>query len=250
VAATTYDATHMLEPSIYLVLVPITAVAGFIRGFAGFGGPLVLLPALSVCLTPAASVAAVMWIDLLANVLLLPQVRRDAQRAVVGPLMVGTLATMPVGVLLLVAADPAFMKRGISATILVAALVLLSGWRYRGAIGPIGWAGVGALTGIVMGATSIAVTAALFLNADSRTAKESRANFIVWVFTATLALLAMLAVGAGIAESPARMIGVLASVYLLGTLLGTRLNKRAPEAVVRRTVLLLVVAIATAGLLV
>jgi uncharacterized membrane protein YfcA len=60
----------------------------------------------------------------------------------------------------------------------------------------------------------------------------------------------MLAVGAGIAESPARMIGVLASVYLLGTLLGTRLNKRAPEAVVRRTVLLLVVAIATAGLLV
>ena len=240
----------MAEPDVYPILIPIAAIAGFIRGFAGFGGPLVLLPALNVCLSPAASVSAVMWIDFLANVLLLPQVRRDAQRAVVGPLMVGTLTTMPVGVRLLVAADPALMKRAISAAILVAALVLLSGWRYRGAIGPIGWAGVGALTGIVMGATSIAVTAALFLNAGSQTAKESRANFIVWVFAATIALLAMLAVGAGFGASPARVIGVLAPAYLAGTLLGTRLNKRAPEAVVRRAVLLLVVAIATAGLLV
>jgi uncharacterized protein len=239
----------MLEPSIYFVLVPIAALAGFIRGFAGFGGPLVLLPALNVWLSPAASVAAVMWIDLFANVHLLPEVRHEAQRAVVVPLLVGTLATMPVGVLLLVAVDPVFMKRGISAAILVAALVLLSGWRYRGAIGPIGWAGVGALTGIIMGATSIAVTAALFLNSGSQTAKESRANFIVWVFAATLALLAMLAVGTGIAASPARVIGILAPVYLAGSLLGTRLNKRAPEAVVRRAVLLLVVVIATAGLM-
>ena len=61
----------------------------------------------------------------------------------------------------------------------------------------IGWAGVGALTGAVMGATSLAITAALFLNAGSQTAIESRANFIVWVFIATLALLAMLATGAG-----------------------------------------------------
>jgi uncharacterized membrane protein YfcA len=42
---------------------------------------------------------------------------------------------------------------------------------------------------------------------------------------------------------------VLAPVYLVGSLFGTRLNKRAPEAVVRRAVLLLVVVIATAGLL-
>jgi uncharacterized membrane protein YfcA len=46
------------------------------------------------------------------------------------------------------------------------------------------------------------------------------------------------------------VIGVLAPVYLAGTLLGTRSNKRASEAVVRRAVLLLVVAIAAAGLLV
>ena len=57
------------------------------------------------------------------------------------------------------------------------------------------------------------------------------------------------AFGAGIAATPARVIGVLAPVYLAGILLGTRLNKRAPEEVVRRAVLLLVVVIATAGLM-
>jgi uncharacterized membrane protein YfcA len=240
----------MLQTDAYFILAPITALAGLIRGFAGFGGPLVLLPVLGLYLSPTASVAATMWVDLCANVQLLPQVRQQAQSSVVVPLTAGTLVAMPLGVLLLLTVDPVLMKRGISAGILVAALVLLSGWRYRGAISPIGWAIVGALTGVVMGATSIAVTAALFLNAGSQTARESRANFIVWVFFATLALLAMLAGGEGIAATPLRTIGVLAPVYVVGAILGTRLNKGAPQAVVRRAVLALVAMIATATLLI
>jgi uncharacterized membrane protein YfcA len=240
----------MFETSTYFVLAPVAAVAGLIRGFAGFGGPLVLLPAASFYLSPAACVAATMWVDLFANVRLLPQVRREAQSAVVVPLTAGTLVAMPLGVLLLLKADPVLMKRGFSAAILSAALVLLSGWRYRGTIGRIGWVAVGALAGVVMGSTSIAVTAALFLNAGSQTARESRANFIVWVFIATLALLAMLVVGTGVTATPIGVIGVLAPVYVAGTFLGTRLSGRVSEVVVRRAVLALVVVIATVGLLV
>ena len=203
----------------------------------------------SLDLSPTASVAATMWVDLFANVQLLPQARRDAHRAVVIPLTAGTLLAMPFGTFLLLAVDPVLMKRGISAAILVAALVLLSGWRYRGTISRVGWAGVGVLAGLAMGATSIAVTAALFLNAGSQTASESRANFIVWVFIATLALLAMLAVGIGIAAMPWLTIAVLAPVYVGGAFLGARLTKRASEAGVRRAVLMLIVVIAVAGLL-
>jgi uncharacterized membrane protein YfcA len=238
----------MLEANSYFVLAPIAALAGFIRGFAGFGGPLVLLPALNFFLSPTASVAATMWVDLFANVHLLPQTRREANSSVVVPMMAGTLAAMPFGVLLLMAVDPVLMKRGISAAILIAALVLLSGWRYRELIGPVGWASVGALAGVVMGATSIAVTAALFLNAGSQTARESRANFVVWVFIATLALLVMLFIGTGIAGTPIRVISVLTPFYVAGAFLGTRLSNRAPEVIVRRAILLLVVIVATVGL--
>ena len=170
--------------------------------------------------------------------------RREAQSAVVVPLTAGTLVAMPLGVLLLLKADPVLMKRGFSAAILSAALVLLSGWRYRGTIGRIGWVGVGALAGVVMGSTSIAVTAALFLNAGSQTARESRANFIVWVFIATRALACL----SSVPESPRpdRCRGVLAPVYVVPP--GTGCGR--VSEVGRRAVLALVVVIATVGLLV
>jgi uncharacterized protein len=236
------------ELGFYLALVPIAAIAGFIRGFAGFGGPLVMLPALNFFLAPAASIPVMMCVDLLVNVKLLPEANRDASASVVLPLFLGTLVAMPLGVVLLVIVDPVALKRGISAAILLAALILLTGWRYQGATGTGTWTLVGLLTGVIMGATSLAVTAALFLNTGSQTAKQSRANFIVWVFLATLALLAMVAIGTGFDTNLIRIIAVLAPLYFLGTLLGSRLSRHAPEAFVRRAVLALIVIIATVGL--
>jgi uncharacterized membrane protein YfcA len=189
-----------------------------------------------------------MWVDLFVNVKLLPEASRDASASVVLPLTLGTLVAMPLGVLLLVFVDPLVMKRGISAAILLAALILLTGWRYKGGTGTGTWTSVGLLTGVIMGATSLAVTAALFLNAGSQTAKQSRANFIIWVFLATLALLALVAVGTGFDTNLIPIIATLAPLYFLGTLLGSLLSRHAPEAFVRRTVLALVVIIATVGL--
>jgi uncharacterized protein len=235
--------------SIYLVLAPMAALAGFIRGFAGFGGLLLLLPTLNHYIPPTASVPVVMWVDLLANVRLLPEGRKHATWGVVAPLTVGTVAAMPVGVWLLVTVDPTPMKRIINVAILAAALVLLSGWRYRGAIAAWGWAAIGAMTGVIMGATSIAVTAALFLNAGTQTAQQARANFIVWVFLGTVALIVLLALAVGLNAPVMWMIVILAPLYLAGSVLGSHINSRAPEHMVRRCVLGLVVVGALAGLL-
>lgn len=232
----------------YSLLVPAALVAGCVRGFAGFGGVLVLLPALNIYLVPAVSIPVIMWIDLLVNIRLLPEAYRDASSPVVAPLTVGTVVAMPLGVYALVALDPSLMKRCVSSAILIAALILLSGWRYHGAIGRMGWVAVGALTGAIMGATSLAVSAALFLHADKQTAAESRANFIVWVFLATVALLAMLAVGTGLDGAFVPVILILAPLYVIGSVIGSHMNKNLPEAMVRRAVLLLVVAVAVVGL--
>ena len=237
----------MPEFKFYIVLVPIAAVAGFIRGFAGFGGPLVMLPALNFFLAPAASIPVMMLVDLVVNIQLLPAARRDASLSVVAPLTIATLVAMPIGVLLLILVDPALMKRAISVAILVSALILLAGWRYQGPVGVGTWTAVGLLTGVVMGATSLAVTAALFLNAGTQTAKESRANFIAWVFLATLALLFMVVLGTGFDPNLVPIIAILGPVYFIWTILGSRLSGRAPELFLRRIVLGLVVLIATIG---
>src|SRR5437588_7335501 len=140
-----------MDFSVLAVLVPVSVIGGFLRGFAGFGGPLFMLPILNAFFLPASSIAIMMWVDIFANVHLLPDARRDTSSTVVVPLLVGTLIGMPLGAYVLLLTDPIFMKRTISATILAAALILLTGWRYPRPLGPRMLGGVGMLSGSVMG---------------------------------------------------------------------------------------------------
>ena len=233
----------------YAVLAPVALAAGLIRGFAGFGGPLVMLPILNRFLDPAASMWVMMWIDLTANVLLLPQARKVASGTVLLPLLLGTMVTMPVGVKLLAETDPAIMKRVIGAAVLAAAALLLSGWRYPWKPQRKTWIVAGMLSGLVMGATSLAVTVALFLSADRQTATQTRGNFIVWVFAATIPLLILLVVQGAVRAGYLQAIGVLAPLYLFGTMVGTRLQGVAPDHLVRQLVLLLAATIGASAVI-
>ncbi|MSP80987.1 MAG: sulfite exporter TauE/SafE family protein [Rhodospirillales bacterium] len=240
----------MGEPSLfYWVLVPATVIGGFIRGFAGFGGPLFLLPILGLFLPPAVSIGVMMWVDMFGNVRLLPDARAEAARAVVVPLAIGTAIGMPIGLQVLLAVEPLLMKKILCGSILAAAVVLMSGWRYRRPVGTALYGGIGAASGFVMGATSIAALTPLFLSAGSHTAAQNRANFIVWVFLATALLLALLALHDILTAGNAVMIAILTLPYLAGIVIGSRLQRTAADATVRRTVLALVIATATVGLI-
>lgn len=239
----------MADPSLfYWILVPAAVVGGFLRGFAGFGGPLFMLPILNVFLPPAISAGVMMWIDLFANVQLLPGARRDSSRAVVIPLTLGTLLAMPAGAYVLLTVDPVLMKRAICAAILAAAVVLLSGWRYRRAINARIYGAVGALSGFVMGATSIAAVTPLFLSAGNHSALENRANFIVWVFLATILFLGILAVRGTLGAGDVVKIAALTPAYLAGIAIGSRLVRGTSDQTVRRAALALIITVALAGL--
>ena len=234
----------MLEPSIYLVLVPITAVAGFIRGFAGFmRSTQRSLPALNVWSYAAAASQRLCGSICLPTCFYCPRSGGCAARGR-RPANIGTLATMPVGVLLR-GRRPCVQEARYQRQ-LVAALVLLSGWRYLGAIGPIGWAG-GSATGTVTALHPSPSLAALFPNAGSQTAREPQISSSGCSPPPRASCHARLR-HRNRSESSARdwRPCPLSCGYAL---LGTRSNKRAPEAQ-WRAVLLLVVAIATAGLLV
>jgi uncharacterized membrane protein YfcA len=239
------EATYL---PVLAVLVPTAVIGGFLRGFAGFGGPLFMLPIFNVFFPPTMSIAIIMWVDLFSNIQILPDVLRNSSAAVVFPLTIGTLLGMPIGVYVLLTADPLLMKRVISGAILVAALTLLSGWRYPRRLGPKTFGAVGILSGSVMGATAIAVVTPLFLAASSHTASENRANFIVWVFFATILLIAILAWNGTLALGDIWIIVALIPAYLIGIAFGNRAQRRASELTVRRAVLVLVVAVAFVGL--
>lgn len=239
----------MLDPSLfYWILVPMALVGGFVRGFAGFGGPLLIVPVLNLFLPPATSIALILWVDIFVNVRLLPDAARHAAKDVVAPLALGTLVAMPAGAWVLVSTDPVTMKKAIAAAILAAAVFLLTGWRYRKPIRLPVYGAVGAFAGFVMGSTSIAAVTPLFLSAGNRTATENRANFIVWVFLATVLLIGLLGFKGTLTEKDIVVIAVLAIVYVVGTEIGTRIHYRVDEKIVRRAVLGMVIVAACVGL--
>jgi uncharacterized membrane protein YfcA len=236
-------------PFVYSVLLSVAAVGGLLRGAMGFGGPLFVVPFLNIFFAPAISIAVVMWVDLFANLRLIPDAYHDSSRAVVIPLSLGTLLAMPVGASLLMRIDPLMMKRVISTAILATAMLLLTGWRYRRDVNACAYVAVGAVSGFIMGTTAIAVVTSLFLNAGIHPAAQNRANFIVWVFGATLLLIGILAARGVLALGDVVTIALLAPVYFGGTVLGAFLQRKANDRMMRQTALGLIMAIALSGIL-
>jgi uncharacterized membrane protein YfcA len=231
-----------------LILAVTALVAGIVRGFAGFGGPMVLLPFATAILGPAAAVWVVILTDISVSLRLIPDVRYDAQKSVVVPLSIGTLVTMPAATLALVSLDADLMRRLICLAILIASLVMLSGWRSRRDLTTGQWYAVGGLAGIVMGLTSLGITAALFLQAGDTTARVARANFIIWLFVCSIALLALLAVQGGGPTGELWPFLAIAPAYFVGTLIGMRLFCIVSDTAGRRAILVLVAIIASVGL--
>jgi uncharacterized membrane protein YfcA len=234
---------------VYSVLLPVVAIGGILRGAMGFGGPLFMMPFLNVFFAPAITIAVTMWIDLFSNLRLIPDAYRDSSRAVVLPLSLGTLLAMPAGAALLMSIDPLMMKRVISGAILATAVLLLAGWRYRRDVSAGAYVAVGVVSGFIMGTTAIAVVTSLFLNSGTRPAAQNRANFIVWVFGATLLLIAILAMRGVLVLGDVTTIAILAPVYVGGTILGTYWQRRASDQTMRQAALGLIMVIALSGLL-
>lgn len=230
------------------VIVLASMVAGVIRGLAGFGGPLLLIPFLNLMFPPATTVAAVLLADIIASLQLVPKAWRQASLRVPGWLLLGTAAAVPVGTILLAWADPALMKRLISGAILIIAIVVLLGWRYRAPLRAQGYAGVGALAGVVMGATGIAAVVPLFLNAGQDTAARNRAHFILWVLVASVWTCVTLAVAAPPTTQMLVLTLLLLPAYGGGVFLGSRLVTRISDTTLRRGVLMLVIVAAMTGL--
>ena len=100
-----------------------------------------------------------------------------------------------------------------------------------------------------MGATSLGVTAALFLNSGVQSSIAARANFIVWVFFAnSAALLSMLAASQGLSPDLFSAVAVMAPLYLIGSMAGAKIIHRMPENRARRTILVLIALAGVAGL--
>lgn len=207
-----------------------TGAAGIMRGYAGFGTAITLAPIYSLLWSPREGVPIMLLMEALLAGSLVPGVWQVWNRRVTLPMAGMASALLPFGAYALVAVEGETLRRAIGALVLLFAGLLASGWRYHGAR-PLGLnLAVGAVSGLMKGATGMSgPPVILYLLSGPEAARQHRANLIVFFGIVSLFALAPvfwygLATGAVLLK-----VLVLLPVLYATVPIGVRLFGRLPE---------------------
>jgi uncharacterized membrane protein YfcA len=233
-----------------MAAVAIAGIAGVVRGITGFGGAMVMSPPLALLLGPRLAVPVVLLLESVVAAPMLVHTRHLVHWRVIGAILAAACATVPLGALILIAADPQIIRRAIAATVAVFALVLLRGWRYAGRQRLATSVGLGAVSGAMLGATSIGgPPVILYLLAGPDPIENTRANLTLYVTVTSLVGIIMLW-RHDIFDARAGWTSLwLAPAYCVGLLGGVRLFSRFSDTRFRQLTLVLLIGVSIAILL-
>lgn len=230
-------------------LAAVAALAGLVYGFSGFGSALIAVPLYAALAGPQAAVGLMAVTALASVVSVLPQAIGQADRRAALTILVPALLCLPLGARVLTLADPATIRWAMSLTVLGTLAMLMAGLRYRGRAGPLAWIGIGALSGLMGGATGLAGPAlVLFQLAGPERAARIRANAILVLTPSSLALVPVLWWQGAIGREEIVAGLLLAPVYGVASWLGQRLFDAGRESVYRRVAYVIIAAAGIAGL--
>jgi uncharacterized membrane protein YfcA len=234
-------------PESLALALAIAAIAGVVRGITGFGGAMVMSPPLALLLGPVLAVPVVLLLEGVVAAPMLVQTRRLVRWRLVLPIVATACLAIPLGAYALVSAEPQVMRRVIAAVVIVFCLALLSGWRYAGEQRLATGLGLGAVSGTLVGATSMGgPPVVLYLLAGPDPIETTRANLTFFVAAISVAGVAALWLASVLGSRGLVLAAVLAPGYCLGMAAGMRLFARFDDARFRQFTLVLMMAVSAA----
>lgn len=197
------------------------AAGGFLRGFLGFGAALLIVPVLSLVLTPIEAIAILVLIEIPNVVYLTPPSLREFDFKTVLPMIFGLFVAVPIGTTALIMIDPIIMKFVISAVLLGAVWLLASGWRIKGGVSTTTLFTAGMVGGALQGSAGMGgpplVTTLLSLD---DTAKRTRANIIIALNTMSVMNAVTMAIYGKLSLDLLKFSLVAAVIYLFANMIG------------------------------
>ena len=225
----------------------VALIAGVVRGFTGFGGPAIMVLALTQFFTPASVLALVLLVDYAANFqLAIGSIRHTTWRSS-APLIIASLLTLPFGIHLLQLVDPLLMKRGIALVTGLCVAVMLCNFRYKREANMAVSAVVGLLGGVIVGATFIALPIMIFIFAGPNNPTEARANAITWGLFGGAGLIVVFVWESLVDVNDLWQAALVTLFYMGGAYIGTRAFKNASEKLFRRVVLISLLCLSIIG---
>lgn len=215
------------------------AVAGFVQGLSGFAFGMVAMSFWAWVLDPRLAAALAVFGALTGQLLAVFSVRRGFNWALLWPFLLGGLAGIPLGVLVLPHLDMDWFKAVLGALLALWCPVMLMAQRLpriggnRWGDGAVGLAG-GVLGGIGGFAGSVPTLWCTLRGFNKDTQRAVIQNFNLSMLAVTMAI--YLASGI-VTRDMAPMFAVVAPAMLIPTLLGTRLYIGISDVTFRRVVL-------------
>ena len=224
--------------------------AALVRGATGFGFSMICIVLLTLLLPPAQIAPVIVLWEIAASAGHLPFVYKEADWKALRHLALGVVLGTPLGAYCLASVPAAPMTAAINAVVLVLTGMLFFGFQPRQRPGRWGACGVGALTGLINGASANGgPPVILFFLSGPSSAAVSRASLIAF-FLFTDVLAALVYWGYGLMTGRVLWLtAVMLPCVGLGIWLGSRWFRRVDEARFRRVVLALLLLISLAGLL-
>ncbi|EDQ04387.1 hypothetical protein DSM14862_02024 [Sulfitobacter indolifex] len=224
-------------------------VAGLVRGFAGFGSAMIIMPVAAFVLSPVEAILFMTAAELIGPLPNLPDALRQGATREVGRLLLGVLIGMPLGLWGLSMMSPEGFGWIVSGVVLALLVLLLAGWRYHGPLGARLVVGTGALGGFMTGFAGIAGPPVILLYmASQRPAAVIRANFLLYLLGIDLLLFVMLAATGQVVWS-VLVLGLLAGVpNIIANIIGARLFDPGRERLFRAVAYIVIAASAILGL--
>lgn len=234
-----------------VAVVVVVTLAGLIRGITGFGGAMLMAPALSLLIGPVPTVVTALTLEATAALVMLPDALRKINKRVLFYLILPACFTVPIGGYFLVTLDPLIARKIISGVVVIFSLMLLSGFRYSGPHRPLTSLLLGSIVGVLLGATSVgAPPVILYLLSGPDPQVVTRANLTVFVSAISAIGLVMLVAAGAYTKELTVSAFLLCIPYLAAAWLGGTLFARMSDLGVRRLALGFMFVMGVVGLLV
>jgi hypothetical protein len=239
-----------LDLSSLIVAVIAVLIAGFIRGYSGFGFAMVAVTSISLVIPPARVVPLVLILEVVASISLVPQVWKDIDWYSLRWLLAGSLFATPFGAYLLANIPPEPMRMSISLLVLVAAILLLRGWAWKRMPGKPLILATGIACGILNGAAAIGGPPVILMYLSSPAGVTvSRASIIAYFLGIDTMSLVMASIH-GLTTFQTLLLTVVCIIpLLLGIAVGSKMFIKVEKESFRQHVLILLIILSSVGLL-
>lgn len=225
---------------IYSVLVVF--LAGFVRGYSGFGASMILVLGLSLVYSLSDIVPAILLMEVLASCYLLPRIFKDVDWSSLSYLLMGIVVGTPMGVYLLSNLPDPYMRVAVSMIVLLLIPLLWKGITFSSMPGKPLTILTGTLSGIINGAAAIGgPPVVLFYFSSPRGTHISRASLIAFFLATDLVASGVCAINGLVTSHTFSLIGLFVIPLLCGIALGSRSYfKTDPEIFKKRVLFLLI----------